>query len=52
MAKKSQKRSKQNKAKKMDDLPAGPKAKSVKGGINRWVKLGTVVDLIENEATR
>lgn len=32
MAKKSQKRAKQNKAKKLEDLPAGPKAKNVKGG--------------------
>ncbi len=35
MAKKSQKRSKQNKAKKVADLPAGPKAKNVKGGTER-----------------
>ena len=32
MAKKSQKRSKQNKAKKVKDLPIGPEAKNVKGG--------------------
>ena len=32
MAKKSQKRSKQNKAKKVEDLPARTKAGNVKGG--------------------
>ncbi len=41
MAKKSQKRSKQNKAKKVGDLPVGPKATNVKGGGSGGGGMGT-----------
>lgn len=43
MAKKSRKRSKQNRAKKVGDLPAGPKAKNVKGGGSSGMGSGKVI---------